>query len=489
MKTNTYLIINRYLKSRTSDRQPYVTLAYERGGALRKYTKPRVDDEEEEVTIKKQGPYGTKKCECLFKLKASHVLPYNILRFFREQNIGCAVSARKIYNVVAKIKKNRMQGRNTVEEVLCLSAQRSYTVFYRNAKDSNVLSDIVIPHPTSIAIIRTWPYVLIMDTTYKTNKYNMPLLEAVGMTLTGKNFSVVTAFMHNEQAMTYRRKIGWVEDEVQRRLDFLHYLFNTWLNPHVHKFYRVWTSEVLHFGVETMNRAERKHSVLKLWHSMCHGDLDTVFLNIDSFIEGQIAKIKSSLEISKLKEKYGLKSNPVLKNIKTSVDILTMHERDTDSEMRDLTFMLDKISTSLIPKVREVRRLIKGVISLVLPDDPCPPLTTPRKRQSRSDDGRRIQPKGISLIGNTQEVQGLDREVGPVLEGLDREVGPVLGLVLVYVEEDVAVDEAVYLPVVKPDTPSTPFPYIDAFPDFVYEWMPATSIAGPMAISSRYTSQ
>ncbi|KAI5654401.1 hypothetical protein M9H77_31588 [Catharanthus roseus] len=79
-----------------------------------------------------------------------------------------------------------MQGRNTVEEVLCLSAIRDYTVFYRNREDINVLSDIVVAHPTSIEMLRTWPYVLIMDTTYKTNKYNMPLLEVVGMAPTGK---------------------------------------------------------------------------------------------------------------------------------------------------------------------------------------------------------------------------------------------------------------------------------------------------------------
>ncbi|KAI5653249.1 hypothetical protein M9H77_30436 [Catharanthus roseus] len=97
-----------------------------------------------------------------------------------------------------------MQGRNTVEEVLRLSAERGYTVFYRNGEDSNVLSDIVVAHPTSIAMLRTWPYVLIMDTTYKTNKYNMPLLECVGMTPIGKNFTVATTFMCNEQATTYR---------------------------------------------------------------------------------------------------------------------------------------------------------------------------------------------------------------------------------------------------------------------------------------------
>ncbi|KAI5666199.1 hypothetical protein M9H77_16052 [Catharanthus roseus] len=104
------------------------------------------------------------------QFRKSHVQPYNILRFFREQNVDCAISAQKIYNVVVKIKKNRMQGRNTVEEVLCLSAQRDYTVFYRNCDDSKVLSDIIVAYSTSIEIMRTLTYVLIMDMTYKTNK-------------------------------------------------------------------------------------------------------------------------------------------------------------------------------------------------------------------------------------------------------------------------------------------------------------------------------
>ncbi|KAI5671380.1 hypothetical protein M9H77_11744 [Catharanthus roseus] len=239
MKANTYLITNRYQKSRTSDRRPYITLAFERGGAIRKKTKQIVEDKEEEVSIKRRGPYGTKKCwselavvrtqqEDNHKIivynhghtqttrlseeqlqqneqfRKSHVPPRNILRFFREQNIACAVNAQKVYNVVSKIKKNRIKGQNTVEEVLSLSAERGYTVFYINCEESNVLSDIVVAHPTSIAMIRTWPYVLIMDTTYKTNKYNMLLLEAVGMTPTGKNFIVATAFICNEQATTYR---------------------------------------------------------------------------------------------------------------------------------------------------------------------------------------------------------------------------------------------------------------------------------------------
>ncbi|KAI5652838.1 hypothetical protein M9H77_30025 [Catharanthus roseus] len=83
-------------------------------------------------------------------------------------------SAQKIYNVVAKIKRNQMQGRNTVEEVLCLSAERGYTVFHRNCEERNIL-------------------------------------KSVGMTPTGKNFTVAIVFMRNEQATTYR----WVLQQIK----------------------------------------------------------------------------------------------------------------------------------------------------------------------------------------------------------------------------------------------------------------------------------
>ncbi|KAI5666184.1 hypothetical protein M9H77_16037 [Catharanthus roseus] len=76
MKVNTYLIVIRYLRSRTSDRRSYVTLGCERGGANKPRTKLRVDDEEEEVPIKRRSPYETKKCGCPFKLKGEQIATF-----------------------------------------------------------------------------------------------------------------------------------------------------------------------------------------------------------------------------------------------------------------------------------------------------------------------------------------------------------------------------------------------------------------------------
>ncbi|KAI5675789.1 hypothetical protein M9H77_06739 [Catharanthus roseus] len=160
MNAKTFLIIIRYQRARTLDRRSYVTLACERRGLVRKYKKPIVNDEEEEIPKNKRGLYGTKKYGCPFKLKGEQMTTSENWQLFvhnGRHNHKIAVyshghaqfarlteDSQKIYNVVAKIRGDRMQGRNTVEEVLRLSAERGYTVFYKNGEDNNVLSDIVV---------------------------------------------------------------------------------------------------------------------------------------------------------------------------------------------------------------------------------------------------------------------------------------------------------------------------------------------------------
>ncbi|KAI5656957.1 hypothetical protein M9H77_25750 [Catharanthus roseus] len=129
--------------------------------------------------------------------------------------------------------------------------------------------------------------------------YNMPLLEAVGMTPTGKNFTVATAFMCNEQAMTLR----WVLQQIKRHID-----------------------------------------------------------------QNMLAKLTEMV-----KDKRWLNKEDVdifYRRLEIGSDIPEQYDRDMDSEMCYLTSLIHEISMGPISKIREVRRLIKGVISLVLPEDP-----------------------------------------------------------------------------------------------------------------------
>ncbi|KAI5674470.1 hypothetical protein M9H77_14834 [Catharanthus roseus] len=193
---------------------------------------------------------------------------------------------------------------------------------------------------------------------------------------------------------------------------------------------RIWTSQVLHFRVETTNRAESEHSVLKLWLSTCQGDLDTVFLNIDSLIQAQVAEIKYSLEISRLKEKYGAKSviHPVLRDdpyqpLSTPLETtVTKGRRKTNSTKRDKSHW-EYVSIAH-------RKIEKSSGSGSTSD-------------SGSGFGSNPSPRGRGRLSRSGRSRGRGRSSG----------------------------RSSLSTVVSPDSPPVPFPFKNAFPGFTYQFI------------------
>ncbi|XP_058747045.1 uncharacterized protein LOC131620037 [Vicia villosa] len=66
-------------------------------------------------------------------------------------------------------------------------------------EDKDTVRDIFWTHPESIKLFNIFLTVLIIDSTYKTNKYRLPFLEIVGVTSTDKTFSVGFAFLECEK--------------------------------------------------------------------------------------------------------------------------------------------------------------------------------------------------------------------------------------------------------------------------------------------------
>ena len=70
-------------------------------------------------------------------------------------------------------------------------------------------------HPISIPLTRTYPAVLLMDCTYKTNRFRMPLLDVVGMTSFNTTFFSCFAFLKSEEKEDYE----WALTRVARLFD------------------------------------------------------------------------------------------------------------------------------------------------------------------------------------------------------------------------------------------------------------------------------
>jgi transposase-like protein len=167
------------------------------------------------------------------------------------------------------------------------------------------VKDIFWTHPDAIHLLNTFPFVLVIGCTYKTNRFRVPLLEIVGVTSTELTFTVtdkdpvlmnaiefVFPSSHNllcrfHMSINVRPKCktlvppkeknvnvlaAWSDlinshDEVEyvQRLQhfeelcadypiFLEYVKNIWLIPHKEKFVSAWTDRVMHLGNTTTNR-------------------------------------------------------------------------------------------------------------------------------------------------------------------------------------------------------------------------------------------
>ena len=76
-----------------------------------------------------------------------------------------------------------MEGRRPLQHCLYMATELNYVV-WTNLDNEGALSSLLVANPTSIQMIRTWPYIVLIDTTYKTNKQKWPLYEVIGMTPT-----------------------------------------------------------------------------------------------------------------------------------------------------------------------------------------------------------------------------------------------------------------------------------------------------------------
>ncbi|XP_050886367.1 uncharacterized protein LOC127091723 [Lathyrus oleraceus] len=90
-------------------------------------------------------------------------------------------------NILATLKRKRPKSDN------------SYMSRYRTCEDGASVIDIFWIHPSSIKLFNMFSTTLILDSTYKTNKYRLLLLEMVGVTSTEKTYSVGFSFLESEK--------------------------------------------------------------------------------------------------------------------------------------------------------------------------------------------------------------------------------------------------------------------------------------------------
>ncbi|KAI3856565.1 hypothetical protein MKX03_032429 [Papaver bracteatum] len=222
-----------------------LTLGCERGGFFRNHKKK--SEQLKEKPRQRKRVTGTKKCGCPFALKGiwspgdkwklevqcgrhnhelavgnsyvgrlkederqlliemtkSGLRPRQVLKTIKQTSEGNMSTMRTIYNARSRLRLGDMERRSAMQQVMKLLSEHHYVEWHRMDTETNEVKDILWAHPESLQLAKCFPSVLLVDCTYKTKRYRMPLFEIVGVTSTCKTFTVAFGIMEAETEAHY----------------------------------------------------------------------------------------------------------------------------------------------------------------------------------------------------------------------------------------------------------------------------------------------
>ncbi|XP_021714665.1 protein FAR1-RELATED SEQUENCE 5-like [Chenopodium quinoa] len=216
----------------------------------------------------------------------AQVPPRHIMRTLVEKFPGDHLNIRHVYNCRSNIRMERFEGSEVVHQVLHLARQSNYLTWVMT-DTNNVLQHAFMAHPIMTNFLRTYPYVIGVDSTYKMNRYGMPFFEIVGVTPINQNFLVAYAFMRSESEESYR----WV-------LQCLRLLIGHRRKP-----------SVLLTDRELGLCAALKSVFPNTRHMLCSSD--TVWAQVHCSIENQIIAIRNGLEACRATHGQKYKQKPL----------------------------------------------------------------------------------------------------------------------------------------------------------------------------------
>ncbi|CAN6718572.1 unnamed protein product [Malus baccata var. baccata] len=274
------------------------------------------------------------------EMRKAGIPPRQILFSLRQGNPHLQVVSRNIYNLRAKIVKEKL-------------GEGGFTYNIEYDHESH-LTHLIFAHPLTIELTKSYPYVFVMDCTYKTNKYKMPLLDIIGVSsfntsfyscfilgvdnhpmviITDRELALMNAIRivfpstsnllcvwHIEKNILanckahFEEEVDWIDfistwkiliqspDETsfneawsrfevkyEEKKSVLKYILGTWL-PYKEKFVSAW-----------QRKAEGAHATLKKYLQVSTGGLREVKEKICLAIESQFQEIKTQLSSEKVR--------------------------------------------------------------------------------------------------------------------------------------------------------------------------------------------
>lgn len=143
------------------------------------------------------------------------VKPKAVLNILKERDPTNTSTLQTLYNEKKKIQKEYMDDRTQMQQLMKLTAENGYVVADRRERETHRVTNLFWAHPDAISLLKCFPNVLIMDSTYKTNVFDFALFEVVGVTSTMRTFAVCYCAMLSEDTENF----SWTLQRLKELVD------------------------------------------------------------------------------------------------------------------------------------------------------------------------------------------------------------------------------------------------------------------------------
>ena len=126
------------------------------------------------------------------------VKPRNILLTLKEHNANNYTTIKQIYNARHAYCSSIRESNTEMQKLMMLLDRDKYIHWHRR-KDYNVVRDLFWSHLDAVKSTNSCNLVFLINSTYKTNRYKLPLLDIVGVTPTGMTFFAAFAYLEGER--------------------------------------------------------------------------------------------------------------------------------------------------------------------------------------------------------------------------------------------------------------------------------------------------
>ncbi|KAL8519809.1 hypothetical protein ACS0TY_010664 [Phlomoides rotata] len=141
--------------------------------------------------------------EYVIDMSTTNIAPKIIMKQLKTKFKENSSIMKNIYNACTKHMVVERAGRSQIQYLMGKLKDHKYLYLHKRCEKTDTIRDLFFAHPKSIDLVSAFPKVLLMDCTYNTNRYRMPLLEIVGVTPTNLTFCVACAFMNAEREDNY----------------------------------------------------------------------------------------------------------------------------------------------------------------------------------------------------------------------------------------------------------------------------------------------